>query len=233
MTWAQILDIAVDRAVLARWIRDSYLHRVLPRVYAVGHTAPSDEADLAAALLYAGPGAMLSHATAAWWHGLLDDRPSVIHVSTPRQCRSQPGIKVHRRRTAERIWHNGLPTTSIPQVLLDFAAGASLRTVRRALAKADYARKLDVAAVEAILGPGRPGSATLRTALRDHQPRFARTKSQNEVLFIEICEAARIPLPKDKCLRRRLGGGCAMACAADRGRDRRPRQPPQPGPGQT
>jgi len=44
--------------------RGRYLHPELLRVYAVGHRAPSVEADVTAAVLYAGPGAMLSHAAA-------------------------------------------------------------------------------------------------------------------------------------------------------------------------
>ena len=196
ITWAQIRGLGIDPAGVSYWLRQGYLHRRLPGVYAVGHSSGSPEADLAAALLYAGPGAMLSHATAAWWLGLLDRPPHPIHVSTPRQCLSQPGVKVHQRRQTDRIWHKGLPTTTLPQTLQDLAATEPLRTVRRALAKADYAGILDVRAIQTQLGPGRPGSVKLRKALRDHNPRLARTKSQNEVLFLEICEAAGLPLPE-------------------------------------
>ena len=196
VTWAQIRGLGIDRAVVSRWIKDGYLHRVLPRVYAVGHPATTVEADLAAALLYGGPGAMLSHSTAAWWRGLLDPAPRQIHISTSRQCRSRPGITVHARRTFDRVWHRGLPMTPVPQIFVDLASTEPLRTVRRALAKADYAGMLDVRAVEAVLTPGRPGSAKLRDALREHQPRLARTKSGLEILFVEICEKARIPVPE-------------------------------------
>jgi very-short-patch-repair endonuclease len=195
VTWAQIHALGVDRATVSAWLRQGHLHRRLPGVCAVGHSSGETEAALAEALLYAGPGAMLSHATAAWWLGLLDEQPRQIQVSTPRRCRPQKGITVHERRATERIWHKRLPTTTLPQTLLDLAAQAPLRTVRRALAKADYARTLDVPAIQAQLGPGRPGSTRLRQALRAHEPRLARTKSQNEVLFLEICEAAGLPIP--------------------------------------
>jgi very-short-patch-repair endonuclease len=196
VTWAQIRALNIGGARVSYWLKQGYLHPRLPGVYAVGHSSGSIEADLATALLYAGPGAMLSHATAAWWLGLLDDPPRTIHVSTPRQCLSQPGVKVHQRRRTERIWQKGLPVTPLPQTLLDLAATEPLRIVRRALAKADYARILDVQAIDAQIGPGRLGSKTLRQALRDHQPRLARTKSQNEILFLEICEAAGLPMPE-------------------------------------
>ncbi len=196
VTWAQIKALGVPRTTVTAWLRQSHLHRRLPGVYALGHSSGETEAELAEALLYAGPGAMLSHATAAWWLGLLDEQPRTIQVSTPRLCRSQPGIRIHQRRGTDRVWHRGLPTTTLPQTLLDLAAQAPLRTVRRALAKADYNGILNVPAIQAQLGPGRPGSTRLRQALKAHEPRLARTKSQNEVLFLEICEAARLPVPE-------------------------------------
>jgi predicted transcriptional regulator of viral defense system len=182
--------------MIADWAKQGYIHRVLPRVYAVGHRAPSIEADLAAALLYAGPRAALSHTTAACWLGLLEAPLRVIHVSTPRRCRSLPGIVVHRDRNRERNWHRGFPHTTLPQILLDLATTVSLRQLRRALANADYRNLLDVQAVETALGRGRPGSARLREALSEHQPRLARTKSGLEIAFLEICESAGIPLPE-------------------------------------
>ncbi|HEY2650721.1 MAG TPA: hypothetical protein VGI50_02290, partial [Solirubrobacteraceae bacterium] len=189
-------DLGVDDKVISDWKRQGYLRRELPRVYAVGHRAASYEADLASALLYAGPGAALSHATAAHWLGLLDKQPCAIHVSTPRRCRSLPGIVVHGRRDEDRFWHQRLPLTPLPQILLDLAAAESRRRLRMALANADYRNLLDVGAVEQALGRGKPGTARLREALAEHQPQLARTKSGLEVAFLELCESAGIPLPE-------------------------------------
>ncbi len=191
----QLERLGVDSAVISRWVRDGYLHRKLPGVYAVGHDAPSVDADLAAALLYAGPGAMLSHGTAAWWYGLIDNRPATVHVSTPRRCRSRRGIKVHQRRDCERAWRKGLPVTTVAQTFVDFAATASLNRVRTVLANAEYHRLLNVAEVQQLLGPGRPGSTRLRAALERHQPRLAYARSPTETAFFEICEAHGIPPP--------------------------------------
>ena len=116
-------------------------------------------------MLYAGPGAMLSHATALWWHGLIDRQPWPIEVSTPRRCRSLHGVTVHGRRACERIWHKGLPVTTVEQALLDFAARAPLDRVRYALANADYLKVLDLGALRSIAGHGRAGSTKLREAL--------------------------------------------------------------------
>jgi very-short-patch-repair endonuclease len=195
--WSQLMALGVPDSTVSDWVhRTGYLHPRLPRVYAVGHAATSVEAELVEALLYAGPGAMLSHATAASWLGLLDERPHQIHVSTPRQCRSLPRIRVHRRRGCERVWHNGLPTTTLPQTVVDFSAEAPLWSVRRVLAQADYRGVLDIAAIDAAAGRSRRRGATLRTALQRHRPELAHTKSYLERLFLEICESQVWPLPE-------------------------------------
>lgn len=192
----QLRQLGVADAVIHRWMQQGYLHRKLPGVYAVGHDAPSVEADLAAAVLYAGPNAMLSHGTAAWWFGLIERAPGSIHVSTPRRCKSRRGITVHERRNCQRTTHRGLPVTTPSQTLLDHAATARLNQVRVALANAEYHRLLDVRAVEALLGPGRPGAAKLRTALKRHQPRLAYARSRPERAFLELCESSPLPVPE-------------------------------------
>ncbi len=193
---AQLQKLGVENRTVTRWLKEGYLFRELPRVYAVGSRAHTTESDLAAALLYAGAGAMLSHATAAWWLSLLDKRPRRIQVTTPRRCRSIKGIQVYDRRGRERILHKGLPTTTVAQVLLDLGAAEPLGTVRRALASAEYHELLDLEEVGAVLKRGARGSARLRHALQRHQPRLAQTKSRLERMLLAICEKEGFPLPE-------------------------------------
>jgi predicted transcriptional regulator of viral defense system len=201
--WSQIAGLGVPGAVISDWVKRGYLHPQLPGVYAVGHSAPSVEGDLAAALLYAGPGATLSHATAAWWWGLIDRPPRAIDVSTPRRRRSRGDVTVHQRRECERARHRGLPVTTVAQTLLDLAATAPLDQVRVALANGEYHRLVRLEEVRRLLGRGRPGSAMLRTALTRHQPRLARARSPIEVSFLALCEAFGLPLP---AVNARVGG---------------------------
>lgn len=197
----QLRACGISSARIGRWVVEGYLHPSYPGVYGVGHTATGTEAQLAGALLYAGPGAMLSHETAAWWWGLTDRQPRAIHVSTPRVCSSLAGgarrpLQVHGRRSLDRIWHQRLPVTTIPQTLLDFASVASLRRVRRALAEAEFRRLLDFDALEPTLGRGRPGSTRLRRALEHHRPELAETRSVLEQRFVELCEIGGLPRPE-------------------------------------
>lgn len=196
VTRAQLLALGLARGRIASWVRTGRVIEVLPCIYALGHSAPSREADLWAAVLYAGPGAMLSHATAAHWRGLIEYPPQMIEVSTPRKRNPQPGIRVYGRRRLERQLHNGIPVTSIPQTILDLAATADFNLVRKALARLDFRHELDLAALEAICGRGKSGSEPLRRALAIHQPRLAHTNSPLEDDFLLWCERWSVPLPR-------------------------------------
>ncbi len=188
--------LGVGKATIGRWLQDGYLHRVLPHVYAVGHTAWSVEADLSAALLYAGQGAMLSHATAAWWWELIDHPPATIEIIAPARRRSVPGIQIRSRLERARVWRNHLPVTTVEDALLDYAAAAPGRRIRKALAEAEYRQLLNIDRLDAMLRRGRPGSAKLRDALERHRPALALTRSQLEQAFLELCEAAGLPPPE-------------------------------------
>ncbi len=148
-----------------------------------------------AAILYAGPGAVLSHATAAWWWGLTQRQPRLIDVSTPWKRAPLPGLRLHCRRTLDRAFHNGLPVTTVPQTLLDYAATHQLNDVRYVLAEADYNRVLDLDEVRRSLGRGKPGSTRLRNGIDTHWPELALTRSRVERAFLFLCEEGGLPRP--------------------------------------
>jgi Protein of unknown function (DUF559) len=196
ITTAQLLAIGTAPPTIADWKRLGYLYPRLPGVYAVGSPARTDESDLWEAVLYAGPGAMLSHGTAAWWRDLIDFPVRPMHVSTPRRKRSLPGIAVHGRRASlERCRHEEIPVTSVAQTVFDLAAQGELKLVRKALANLDYAYSLHAPAIRAICGQGRSGSATLQWAIDNYEPLFAQTQSPFEDDYIELCESLDIPKP--------------------------------------
>jgi hypothetical protein len=191
----QIRAFGIGKATVNRWCIAGYLHLKLPRVYAVGHPGRSTEADLAAALLYAGPGAMLSHSTAAWWLGLLQYPPPQIIVSSPRRVRDIDNIVVHGRRHLDRIWHNRLPVTTPSQAILDFAANGRDGLLRLVLANADYHDLLNTDALQRLMGRRITGTAALRQALDIHLPQLADTRSRDEVLLLELLETYGLPIP--------------------------------------
>jgi hypothetical protein len=195
MRYDQLRELGVPDITIRRWRTDRYLHRVLPRVYAVGNPGGPIESDLAAALLYAGPGAMLSHGTAVWWLDLLKYPPPEIHVSTPRRVRCRDNVVVHRERHIPRIEHRGLPVTTPSQAILDFAATAPHDLLRLVLANADYHDRLDVHELQRITGRGVDGTVALNDALRIHLPQLALTRSDVEILLLTFCETQHVPIP--------------------------------------
>jgi hypothetical protein len=198
ITSAQLHHIGLTDTTIANWTHAGYLHRRLRGVHAVGTPARTTESDLFEAVLYAGPGAMLSHVTGAWWLDLIDRPAPLIHVSTPRRRTSPRGILVHNRRISlRRIIHDGIPTTTVAQALLDLAAMGELTLVRRGLARLDYQHRFDPHALLARSGGGRRGSQALRWAIAHHDPRFAFTRSPLEDDWLICCEQLDIPKPDD------------------------------------
>jgi Protein of unknown function (DUF559) len=197
ITRAQLRYLGVGSSTIGDWTDTHYLHPRLPGVYAVGTTAGTTESARFEAVLYAGPGAMLSHGTAVHWLGLIDHAPAQIQVSTPRRRASLPGVHVHGRRALERTVHRGISVTTIPQALLDLAAVSEQHPVpvRVALARLDFRHELDVRALVAVCRPGCPGSRLLQWAITNYDPRFAQTRSPLEDDWIVICERLDIPKP--------------------------------------
>ena len=197
VTWAQLRALGVSEASISSWIASGYLIRVLPRVYAVGHSAPDQRARLFSLILFAGPGAALSHGTSAHWRGWLRYPIKATHISTPRRIREKlPGISFHGRRELEREAIDGVPCTTVTQTLLDLAATEPPRLVLRSLGQLDYERRLDATAFRAACTSGKPGSARLLDALDRYIPQLARTRSDLEDEFLFLCQRFKIPLPE-------------------------------------
>jgi hypothetical protein len=183
----QLTALGIRRATIHRWLASGFLYRQRPGIYAVGSPAQTVETALWEAVLYAGPGAMLSHATAARWLDMIDRWPAVIHVSTARRRRSLPGICVHPRRTGLiRTTRNGIPATSVADTLLDLAAAGEPALVRRSFARLDYQRRLPTTTLRRACRRGRAGSLALRSALDGYDPLLARTRSDLEAAYLRL-----------------------------------------------
>jgi predicted transcriptional regulator of viral defense system len=196
VSWGQLATCGVTRSTVSRWVDRGRLHRVHPGVYAVGHRVLGIEARLRAALLYAGPAAVLSHTSAAWWWGVIAAQPVRIHLSAPGDRASLRDVCVHHPRRLDATHHRSLPVSTLPRTLLDLAAMLPFDQLRRALAEADHRCLFNPTAVHASLRRGQPGSAALRRALDQHCPSLADTLSMLEQRFLALCEATGLPLPE-------------------------------------
>jgi hypothetical protein len=94
-------------------------------VYAAFSGDPARETMLWAALLRAGPGAVLSHQTAAERHGLIDEPSSLITITVPaskRPARAKiSGLVIHRSDAILRARHPAMlpPCTRVEDTVLD------------------------------------------------------------------------------------------------------------------
>jgi hypothetical protein len=137
----QLIDL--QRGVLARWQAptvelktttiDSLLRsgrwRLLQRgVYATFSGEPGRKAELWAAVLRAGPHAVLSHQTAAELDGLTSRRSEAIHVTVPegKHVRRIQGIRLHRSERLAEARHPSRtpPRTKVEETVLDLTQTA-------------------------------------------------------------------------------------------------------------
>ena len=73
----------IDPQTMRDWVRSGRWQRLQRGVYATFSGEPTRETVLWAALLRAGPGAVLSHRTAAERHGLIDEPSALITITVP------------------------------------------------------------------------------------------------------------------------------------------------------
>jgi hypothetical protein len=132
-----------------------HIHR---GAYATFTGVPSRKAELWAAVLRVGPGAVLSHETAAEVHNLADKPSSKIHVSVPAEqhparYRIIRGVVIHRSRCLVPEWQPPwqLPRTTVEDTVLDLITTARTFDDAYAWISAAVGRRLTT--------PGRLGKA--------------------------------------------------------------------------
>jgi len=125
----QLLRAGVSRTTVDSKARHGRWQRLHPGVYGTFTGVVTWEARLWAAVLYAGPGALLSHETAAEVLGLTGRRCPVVHVTVPASRRVRPplGVAVHRSTFDYPRWRpqRGIPPhTFYAETIVDLVAGA-------------------------------------------------------------------------------------------------------------
>jgi len=118
-----------DLTTVRRRLRRRDWTRVFPGVYFTDRGQPPHLARAIAGLLYAGPGAMWSHQTAATQQGLLrGEEAAWVDVTVPagRRVARQPGVRIHRARGAEtRLLAGVVPPRVTPaHAVVDMLAAA-------------------------------------------------------------------------------------------------------------
>ena len=155
---------------------------------------------LIAAVLACGPGAVVSHRSAADLWGIRPTARKRIDVTVPGRSRSgRPGIDLHLVRGLDPrdiTTEDGIPVTTVARTLLDLAEVAPRHHVARAMEQADRLRLFDLTELEELLAssPGRRGRKPLHDVLTDAviEPR---ARSDLESDFLQFCHERGIPAP--------------------------------------
>jgi very-short-patch-repair endonuclease len=125
----QAFQAGLTRAGIAWQLHRSRWRQLHRGVYAVFTGEPSREAVLWAAVLRVGPGAVLSHHTAAELAQLTDGPSGLLHVTVPaeRRVAAVPGLVIHRSERTRRGRHPSLlpPRTRVEDTVLDLAGLAT------------------------------------------------------------------------------------------------------------
>lgn len=154
-----------------------------------------------AAVLACGPGAVLSHRTAAALWGLRSSA-GAIHVTAPSRSgrERRRGIVLHRALldASEITETDGLPVTTPARTLLDLAATVAPRVLAHAVEAAERNRLFDLNAIDESLAryPGRAGSRVLRAAVEQHRPASELTRNALERRFLDLCAEANLDEPQ-------------------------------------
>ena len=182
LTARQLALAGLSPAGVTRRIAAGRLHRIHRGVYAVGHPRLSNEGRWMAAVLACGPGAVLSHHSAAALWGIHrrrrdDASPPPVHVTVPSTAGKSPrnGIVLHRSSTliaGVRTRRHGIPVTTPERTLAD---------LRPLLSGAQLAAAIREAEFRGLVNPGEVATD--------------RGRSELEQRFLALCRRHRLPQP--------------------------------------
>jgi len=122
VTVGQLGEAGLDSAAIGRRVRAGRLHRVGRGVYAVGHTALSEQGRWLAEALKAGDGAALGLFAAAKLLEVWRYRVPLIDVVVPRNPRVKTSARLHRCRNLDPrdvTVFRGIPVTTFARTAVD------------------------------------------------------------------------------------------------------------------
>jgi very-short-patch-repair endonuclease len=197
----QLLGMGFSSSEIEWRLARGRLNRVAHGVYAVGRSELSPKGRWMAAVLAVGPGAALSHGSAAAFWGFGRERRGV-EVSAPTTSgRRRPRILLHRRPLLGKddvTVHRDVPVPTPVRTLVDLAAVLPAIALERAVNEADKLNRTNPEALRSELERyrGQRGVARLRTLLDRRTFRFS--DSDLEIWFRPLARAAGLPEPLTK-----------------------------------
>jgi len=197
----QLLELGLGRRAIGHRLERGRLQGVHRGVYALGHRGLSRSGRWVAAVLAAGPGAVLSHRSAADLWGIRRSARPRIDVTRPGRRHGGLGIELFHcacLREDEMTVLEGIPVTTASRTLLDLAAVLPRQQLERALREAEVRRLGDAASLAVLLvrHPRRRGTAMLRSILASGRVEDGVTRSALEERFLVFLDANVLPRPQ-------------------------------------
>ena len=194
----QLMLLGASRRHVNVLVANGHLHRVHRGVFSVGHRNLSIKGRWMAAVLAAGPGAFLSHLSAAKLRNLTEWSTATIHVIAPRRCRI-PGVSVHRCSIApdEVEICDGIPTTGLARTLFDCAGILGAHRLEKLLQEAEFRRLSDTLSLDDLVRryPGHRGVSRARSVLERGRFGASITKEEMELRFAKFLDDHGLPAP--------------------------------------
>ncbi len=200
VTRAQARQRGLSNRAISRRIESGLWEPLYPSVYRVEGSPRTWQQRLAAALLWAGRGAAVSHRAAGALHGFARFRAGPIELSVCRNLRMPAPAVVHRLGILpwrELVWLEGLTVTSATRTLVDLSATEDAPTLRATVDEALRRRwtTLDRLQVALSRAAHRPGVAALRAIVTQLVGGDAPAESELEARVAELLETAGFPRP--------------------------------------
>lgn len=190
----QLAGLGFTDAAIRHRVGTGRVYPIYRGVYLVGHPELTLERRSMAAVLACGPGAALSHESAAALWRVWPSRQLEVSVPRGRQPH-HPGVLVHRRAQIDSTRHRCIPVTTPVATLVDIATRLTPDELERAMNEAVIRDLTDPDSLRAALGDvrGRRGVRKLARILDRHT--FVATDTVLEQRFLRIVRAADMPLP--------------------------------------
>jgi hypothetical protein len=195
----QLVALGVGHRAVDHRIAVGRLHPIHRGVFAVGHSLLTRPAAWMAAVLAAGPDAVLSHRSAAALWGIRDTARRQVDVIVPRKLRPSPRLEAHRVLLAadEITTEHGIPVTTAARTLFDLAAVLTPQQLERAVDQAEIRRLTSPTSLGALVAryPRHRGTAALRAILDAGRIGQTVTRSDLELDFLAFLDAHALPRP--------------------------------------
>ena len=198
----QLLDLGIHATLIDHWLRARRIEAVERSVYALSRELLSREGRWMAGVLASGPGAVLSHRSAAA-HWRIRPHAGATELTTPRKLKRHSGLVRHCLPiSADEITvHDGIPITTPGRTLFDIAHRLAPWQLERAVRETDYLRLSGGPSLPDLVEryPGRTGISAIKRLLESGWSE-APTRSELEARFAVFIDEHNLPRPERNAL---------------------------------